>query len=410
MFREQYELFYNYMRAHEPNMMPAEKYLQDWKIAKEGVITDVLGKGLYYEQPINIEEPEESLTRRIDNLITSCSMYFEMRSALIDYGKTHESFDDIDIFDSLFSYEAIADNRTKCDIELEGLKIKEGTKLMRAFGKLVKYFNIPESYYEEFRKRHGQLISQRSISGTLCISALPMDYVTMSDNFSNWSSCYSITRGGTYSPATLSLLNSKNVIVAYIKNDKRFTWDTGRSWNNKMWRELFYIDQDFILCGKGYPYESEIIENIVLNILRSKHPCRDSFVGRIFKAREGNPGTFSCNGISISFRTENTYNDFYESVRGYAVNGIGGLFNLEYGGEVKCLVCGKPLEISDKIGHTEAANHYVCEDCRPFMFCSYCDEYIQNINLVDFTRDNEPIHPSCLEELEWIYQMEEEDI
>jgi hypothetical protein len=102
-----------------------------------------------------------------------------------------------------------------------------------------------------------------------------MDFMTMSDNASNWSSCMSWSSadgGGCYKIGTVEVMNSNCVVCCYLESSNESFYfnskDADHKWNNKKWRQLFYITKDIIVSGKPYPYNSEILTKEVLCLLQ----------------------------------------------------------------------------------------------------------------------------------------------
>ena len=68
------------------------------------------------------------------------------------------------------------------------LMINKGMKLSKMLGKLSDILEIDRDVYEKFRIAHSQFLNQKNISGELCLSVHPLDYITMSDNNCGWDS------------------------------------------------------------------------------------------------------------------------------------------------------------------------------------------------------------------------------
>ncbi len=145
------------------------------------------------------------------------------------------------------------------------IKLQKGMKATKAIKKLIKWFPHLEDEYESFRICHSQVLNDRAMRGTLCLSIHPMDYMTMSDNDSRWSSCMSWRAPGGYRAGTVECMNSTNTIVAYLENES-VPMDLGSSytWNNKKWRCLFVVDPKVITSVKSYPYHNDDILDIVI--------------------------------------------------------------------------------------------------------------------------------------------------
>lgn len=142
----------------------------------------------------------------------------------------------------------------------------------------------------------------RTISSDIILSIHPLDFMTMSDNDSNWSSCMSWRDFGSYRSGTVEMMNSASIIIAYSKAEKPMNLFEGKDeyeWNNKTWRELFIVTKDFIYPIKGYPYHSKEFEEFVINKIAE---LGEKNCG--FKYRKD-----FCKGVSPQFYTNNMYND-----------------------------------------------------------------------------------------------------
>lgn len=144
----------------------------------------------------------------------------------------------------------------------------------------------------------------RTINTDIILSIHPLDFMTMSDNDSNWSSCMSWRDFGSYRSGTVEMMNSASIVIAYSKAEKPMNLFEGKDeyeyeWNNKTWRELFIVTKDFIYPIKGYPYHSKEFEEFVITKIAE---LGEKNCG--FKYREG-----FCKGVSPQFYTNNMYND-----------------------------------------------------------------------------------------------------
>ena len=128
-----------------------------------------------------------------------------------------------------------------------------------------------KAQYEDFRILHSKIFNTKEITGNLVLSIHPMDFLTMSDNDSNWSSCMSWTNQGCYRVGAIEMLNSNNVLCCYITRKEPFYFDEKNkdySWNNKRWRILVYFNKDIIMTGKSYPYRNDELCKEILTTLR----------------------------------------------------------------------------------------------------------------------------------------------
>lgn len=275
-------------------------------------------------------------------------------------------------------------------------KVQTGAKTMRVLGKIAKEFNLPG--FDEFCLAHSQVLNQKKISGELHLSIHPMDYMTMSDNNSDWISCMNWIEWGEYRMGTVEMMNSPVVVVAYITNNRDKFYPLGRSsdtWNNKKWRELFIVNKGIITGIKGYPYENKDIERIVsewIKELAQKNlnwNYKDEYITYI----QNNPiKEIECKDCkrehpAVSFYTYTMYNDFFERER-Y------GYFNSEhinkectkwykdldttpeyqvvYSGATECMWCGNT---SDK-ARFDNSDCLVCDSCATYDYCTCCGSRI----------------------------------
>ena len=182
------------------------------------------------------------------------------------------------LWDLVGSADLLIDNATKYDLTFKNaeaanpLKINRGIRIFKAIDKVLAYYGIKDQYkakMEELRILHSQILNTKTISGTACLSIHPLDFMTMSDNANDWSSCMSWKREGCYRQGTVEMMNSKYVIVAYLKANKDFKFGEGAAdiWNSKKIRQLIYFDEAFIIAGKTYPYVNYAFTDLCLDKL-----------------------------------------------------------------------------------------------------------------------------------------------
>lgn len=87
-----------------------------------------------------------------------------------------------------------------------------------------------------------------------------MDYLSSSENTYNWRSCHSLD--GEYRAGNLSYMLDKSTVICYLKgnNDVKLPmFPEDVPWNNKKWRVLFHISDnwDLIFAGRQYPFSSD---------------------------------------------------------------------------------------------------------------------------------------------------------
>ena len=175
-------------------------------------------------------------------------------------------------------------NIPKFVINDKELTIQGSAKVVKMLGRLAEILGIDKDVYENFRLKMSVLTNQNNIKGRLCLSIHPLDYITMSDNESDWSSCMSWQDDGCYRVGTVEMMNSNNVICCYLESTSGkmnlITKDYLKEhpeaeseqitgfWNDKKWRQLVYVNKDILLAGKAYPYQSEKITLQILDIIK----------------------------------------------------------------------------------------------------------------------------------------------
>lgn len=111
------------------------------------------------------------------------------------------------------------------------------------------------------------------MTGKLCISIHPLDFLSSSENNYNWRSCHSLD--GDFAVGNLSYLQDGCTAICYLKgadNVKLPNFPATVPWNDKKWRMLVHIskNKDFIFAGRQYPFFSEDALNKVKTLLLDK--------------------------------------------------------------------------------------------------------------------------------------------
>ena len=150
-----------------------------------------------------------------------------------------------------------------CSPTFEHFVIPQGMKVIKAF----KFFIKDKKLLEIIQNKASIAIQNNSLSGRLCFSVNPIDYLTISENNHNWRSCHALD--GEYRSGNLSYISDNCTVVCYLKGDK----DDNNcalervpfKWNSKKWRVLLYIDpkQHLVFAGKQYPFSSDELLNKV---------------------------------------------------------------------------------------------------------------------------------------------------
>lgn len=265
------------------------------------------------------------------------------------------------------------------------MKVERGQKPMKALAKIAEVYNIPG--FEDFRIAHSQILNEKKFKGNLCLSIHPLDFLTMSDNSNGWGSCMSWEDSGDYRMGVIEMMNSENVIVAYLEssteylafgNSKEYTW------NSKRWRELFIIDEDFMAGIKGYPVWNIALQDEVMNWLielANKKAIRKYDPQHVlFQADdeiEFKPDEF----YEYHFHTDCMYNDFaYGSHAITFAENAPTYMDYNYSGYAECMSCGA----TDTWFDDDDCSVVVCHDCDVYETCADCGCHLYEGEGVEF--------------------------
>lgn len=254
------------------------------------------------------------------------------------------------------------DNGETCEY-----KMKKGTKVTRAIKTLAEKAGATPEMVNEFLIAHSQVMNTATSEGELCLSIHPLDFMTMSDSGCKWRSCMK-WENGEYRVGTVEMMNSYNVVVAYLKsNTNKVTIEgTDFSWPGKKWRELFIINDDLIFSIKGYPYHSDELERASIEFLAQLRPeyynptireIEEPYVSRKY---DWNNNEY----LDFDFETDAMYNDIYNNdERTYLAIFANDFYHertyhFNYSGPATCVYCG---EFIDGVNH---ADRLLCNHCR----------------------------------------------
>lgn len=254
-------------------MAPLSHILRGWDSAKQQHLWKMFGEQFVLEREVSYQRPEDILHEQIRDSLDNAAMHkfredlFCAAEKQYNYWSTEHGY-----LRRLFDITNLTENRYKgrpfeLTFDDKTFQVAYDCKLMKILNRLAKHFGLEKSF-EDFRIAHSQILNQKLLKGTLCISIHPFDYMTMSDNTYDWDSCMSWENDGCYRTGTVEMMNSPYMVVAYLRGNEPFrVW--GNSWaGNKKWRELYVVHPHAICNIKPYPYMNEALSDIVLEWLR----------------------------------------------------------------------------------------------------------------------------------------------
>lgn len=363
----------------------------------------------YYEQlqklytPVALYDHEEAqeflreLRHRPDYL---CGYYQnEFLGSVIEHILKNYHWKMADTFLRLISYTNVESGKTCREYCFPGLiTVGQGVKIAKAIQKVLKAINYSRmDLFEEWRNAISNLNSNKTIKTNMVFSIHPIDYMTMSDNNCNWTSCMSWQSNGAYSVGTLEMMNSNVAVVAYLESKTPFNVFDMTVAPNKFWRALMFVHRDILLIGKNYPYQSEEISKRALQelslILKENLDWSYSFQNQLYKDLRFGSNDFVREKLSrykmkykgretrhkIICYTHLMYNDMIEdsfcSYWCYRNKPKRTLF-LNLSGPATCLCCGEPIhEKWDRASEVDC-NRKLCRDCLDGA-CDHCGKVIQ---------------------------------
>ena len=393
--------------GHKTLSSPLEYIMRNWNAEKEKLY-HFLGDNLIISKDISFVESEGEIQNRINDECFNYDSEDQLRQQSYAFTKEwYEKFlydlksrykdkfskDDFEkLYDARFKLSDllsldvlttnIYDDETFVipnpqDIT-KPIKVMKGAKASKMIGKIAKAYSIP--HFEEFRLKHSQALNQKTLHGKLCLSIHPLDYMTMSDNDSGWSSCMSWKNNGCYRQGTVEMMNSPMVIVAYLaaKEPMKLIEDKDYLWSNKKWRELFIVNENIISEVKAYPYDNHNITDECLNWLRelaNKYYGYEKYTDKIYTFDLGEPN-YSYKDVTVTPQTDIMYNDFGNDHHIIYSKDVEEkyVYNFSYSGESECMICGASGEDFD----WDTEEDLTDLDCSEIVRCYVCDDKIYN--------------------------------
>lgn len=431
---EDRELIQNYIYKYgvsEDKFRGLENYLYDWAASKKKLY-HLLGDQLIRKFPFKYEKDTLTIRNEISTEVTPKADFLSaLYSKIIDM-RNDDKFIEIehyedsvyalrqlinDYMDTHFVFGTVRDiyvnNKIGRTIKVQAqgnpkmLNLDGNMKPLKALQAILKYFDCFEENKEQFealRLAHSLVFNDKYLRGNLCISIHPLDFMTMSDNASNWHSCMNWTEEGCYRIGSVEMMTSNNVVCCYLESEEPFVFnkkiETNNTWNNKKWRCLCYVTKDIIVSGKQYPYYSEpLAKSLVEEIQRLAgdnlhwgyefnkvepyrdmvHICGMTSMNRAKRFIREKTATKH----NIIFDTKGMYNDMlndnyfnYWCVR----NKVPHTKVITYSGKAPCLCCNENqvIELDSNWEYNSKYDNVgalVCLPCKKKYSCEVCGSY-----------------------------------
>lgn len=273
----------------------------------------------------------------------------------------------------------------KSDGDLKTRLLLRG-KRMRAIRKALEFVGYPfMKLFTQFRDRVSLIRTTQRLDADVVLSIHPIDFLSMSDNNSGWTSCMSLVGKGSDRSGVTEYMNSPTAVVAYMESNVPFLPGVP----NKSWRMmLFYdLDADVALGSRQYPFFSAELARGALSALTS---CESYEVKNYPWIQEDRLLLEQCENFDVRNETQkfkdfkakmleaglsggwhvapwsygacNDFFMFHEDDKFFEVNKepykLTKPLRLQMSGEPTCLHCGQPLD-PERWG----TRRVVCEKC-----------------------------------------------
>lgn len=164
------------------------------------------------------------------------------------------------------------------NVSFENMKFRAGDKISKCIGKILDLYDITPAEKDSVLIKFSMLIQSVKVKGSAVLSIDPVDYITMSENNSNWESCHSMS--GCFKTGPFAYLQDGSTTISYVKpkDDCVFTYGDNKTltYSNKNWRQivLFSKELKYATQLRQYPYTSQAnqstVASIVMDVLNAK--------------------------------------------------------------------------------------------------------------------------------------------
>ena len=234
--------------------------LKDWFNNKKFFIDHMDGRLIYqFDQPVSFELDESAKREKLEHFAEDVDSHY-------NNWPLRQFLDSLRIDD-------FYNNRTSIEYTIgvdEDIVIPKNFKVVKAF----KFFEKNAEILKQLQSEASRIIQENVVSGYLCFSVHPLDFLSASENVHNWRSCHALD--GDYRTGNLNYLMDSNTVICYLRAEKmaklpHFPEDI--QWNSKKWRVWLFFsdDRSMLFAGRQYPFAAnqglELIKNNFLSPL-----------------------------------------------------------------------------------------------------------------------------------------------
>lgn len=257
IIQEDFENILLYSQAY-PFDLDTFNLLKQWEQAKAPFIQAFGGRTIWRsERPIKINLSEDLKLQKFSEFLDELNT------------------DNKDLHDFIVkNKDGFFDNRVV--VPFPNYNIKAGSKLLKSF----KQFEEDRHILRWIQDTASRYIQEDKVEGFLYLSVDPRDFLTLSENNANWTSCHSLD--GDYRAGNLNYLVDDTTIIAYIASNKMEHLKCipkDMKWNNKKWRMLVHLNLESpcIYYSRQYPFEHEGLLNSVDRVIKDKFFSEQEF-------------------------------------------------------------------------------------------------------------------------------------
>lgn len=232
-----------------------DKIFDSWYENKKWMV-DMFGGNLIYIYPEKVTfhlSPEKR--RETFNKLCDTVYYDYGNRALYDFLRYNED----NFFTNITVDEYVTSN---------GTKIPKGMKISKAF----KFFEPEPDSLEQLQIKASMAIQEEKVTGDLCFSVHPLDFLSTSENTYKWRSCHALD--GEYRAGNLSYMMDDCTMICYLKgadNEKLPNFPNSVPWNSKKWRLLLFFNKrresNMLWAGRQYPFHSDYALELIRDII-----------------------------------------------------------------------------------------------------------------------------------------------
>lgn len=330
---------------------------------------------LVKEKPINITFTKEDLEEDLINVF-NCNLF----NCLYKSFTTIRQFDHERLCHDFFSLEERYENKLSRNISLfyktKELKFTKGIKLTKVISKMFALAqeedDLDDKLLTFFINSYSRVLNKKCFDGILCVSIHPLDFLTMSENTHGWRSCFRVD--GEYSASPRYLMQSKNIVMTYLKSTDSTINIGGERWNNKKWRAYAIVENGNVLLGKSYPAYYPSISKLSAEMVAETL----NILGETVQVESFSDESDVCSTDHNRFYNDFCHSDFYT----YMVKGNNNShFNID--GSHLCIQCGNPtFEGSFCPSCYDDNNYKRCPICRERIYrgkktCDFCGKLLE---------------------------------